>query len=111
MGAGSVAAFIQEYLDRVVAYHQTNAYKKADQKRKVWVEPLFGEGQQWHGLRQLRLRGLWKVNCEGVLTATGQNLKRLLSWRGWGAPLLPRRSLWGRASTHEVFQWWLGSIF
>jgi transposase len=82
-------SFFQEYLDRVAAYHQTEAYKKAYQKRKVWVEPLFGEGQQWHGLRRFRLRGLAKVNCEGVLTATGQNLKRLLSWRGWGRRHFP----------------------
>jgi len=65
-------SFYQEYLDHVAAYHQTKAYKKAYQKRKVWIEPLFGEGQQWHGLRRFRLRGLVKVNCEGVLTATGQ---------------------------------------
>jgi hypothetical protein len=73
----------------VAAYHQTTAYKKAYQKRKVWVEPLFGEGQQWHGLKRFRLRGLAKVNCEGVMTATGQNLKRLLSWRGWGRRHFP----------------------
>lgn len=53
-------------------------------KRKVWVEPLFGEGKAWHGLARFRLRMLEKVNCEAVLIATGQNLKRLLSWRGWG---------------------------
>jgi transposase len=82
-------SFYQEYLERVAAYHQTEAYKRADQKRKVWVEPLFGEGQQWHGLRRFRLRTLVKVNCEGVVTATGQNLKRLLSWRGWGRRHFP----------------------
>jgi transposase len=82
-------SFFQEYLDRVSAYHQTQAYKKAYQKRKVWVEPLFGEAQQWHGLRRFRLRGLAKVNCEGVMTATGQNLKRLLAWRGWGRRHFP----------------------
>jgi transposase len=82
-------SFYQEYLDRVATYHQTEAYKKAYQKRKVWVEPLFGEGQQWHGLRRFRLRGLAKVNCEAVMTATGQNLKRLVSWRGWGRHHFP----------------------
>jgi hypothetical protein len=82
-------SFFQEYLDRVEAYHQTDEYKKAYQKRKVWVEPLFGEGQQWHGLRRFRLRGLEKVNCEVVVTATGQNLKRLLAVRGWGRRQFP----------------------
>jgi hypothetical protein len=62
---------------------------KVYQKRKVWVEPLFGEAQQWHGLRRFRLRGLRKVNCEGIVTALGQNLKRLLSVRGWGRRPFP----------------------
>jgi hypothetical protein len=35
-------------------------------KRKVWIEPLFGEAKQWHGMRQFRLRGLQKVNMGGV---------------------------------------------
>jgi hypothetical protein len=39
------------YLDRVRAYHHTEAYKKALRKRSVWVEPLFAEGKQWHGMR------------------------------------------------------------
>ena len=39
---------------------------------------MFGEAQEWHGMKRFRMRGLAKVNCEGVLTATGQNLKRLL---------------------------------
>lgn len=82
-------SFYQEYLDRVAAYHQTDEYKKAYQKRKVWVEPLFGEAQKWHGLQRFRLRGLEKVNCEAVITATGQNLKRLLAARGWGRRNFP----------------------
>ena len=73
-----------EYLDRVRGYHETPAYAKAMTKRKVWVEPLFGEAKDWHGLRRFRLRRLWKVNVEALLIATGQNLKRLLRKRGWG---------------------------
>jgi transposase len=73
-----------EYLDRIRAYHETPAYEKAMAKRKTWVEPLFGEAKDWHGLRRFRLRGLWKVNVEALLIAAGQNLKRLLRTRGWG---------------------------
>jgi transposase len=93
-------SFFQAYLDRVKAYHQTEAYKKAYRKRKVWVEPLFGEAQQWHGLRRFRVRGLEKVNCAGVMTATGQNLKRLVSARGWG-----RRSFPGGAVGMHLRTW------
>jgi len=76
--------FDAEYLDRVRGYHETEEYKKAMRKRKVWIEPLFGEAKQWHGMRQFRLRGLQKVNMEGLFIAAGQNLKRLLSVTGWG---------------------------
>jgi hypothetical protein len=44
----------------------------------VWIEPLFGEAKEFHGLRRFRLRRLRKVNIEGVMVAAGQNLKRLL---------------------------------
>lgn len=81
--------FDEQYLDRVRAYHQTEAYQKAMRKRKVWVEPLFAEAKDWHGLRRFRLRRLWRVNCEALVIAAGQNLKRLLSKRGWGRRPLP----------------------
>jgi transposase len=76
--------FDEPYLDRVRGYHETAAYEQAMRKRSVWVEPLFGEAKQWHGLRQFRLRGLPKVNIVGLLVAAGQNLKRLLRNHGWG---------------------------
>jgi transposase len=76
--------FDEEYRERVRGYHTTAAYQKAMRKRQVWVEPLFGEAKDWHGLRRFRLRGLEKVNCEGLLVAAGQNLKRLLRKWGWG---------------------------
>ena len=76
-------------LDRVRAYQLTNAYKKALRKRSVWVEPLFAEAKDWHGMRRFRLRWLWRVNCEALRIAAGQNLKRLLKKRGWGRRPFP----------------------
>ena len=49
-------SFFADDLDRVKAYEQTLAYHKARNSRKVWIEPLFGEGKQWHGMRRFRLR-------------------------------------------------------
>jgi len=77
-------SFQAEYLDRVRGYHDTEAYRKAMRKRKVWPEPLFAEAKQWHGLRRFRLRGLANVNVEGLLVAAGQNLKRWLAATGRG---------------------------
>lgn len=74
----------EEYIDRVRAYQETDAFTKARRKRSVWVEPLFAEAKDWHGLRRFRLRRLWRVNIEALRIAAGQNLKRLLSRHGWG---------------------------
>jgi hypothetical protein len=82
-------SFYANYLERVKGYYQTEAYQKALGKRKVWVEPLFAEAKDWHGMRRFRLRRLWRVNCEALLIAAGQNLKRLLSKQGWGRRPLP----------------------
>ena len=79
-------------LDRVRGYHATEPDAKAMRKRQVWVEPLFAEAKAWHGLRRFRLRGLEQVNGEALLIAAGQNLKRLLSWRGWGRRPFPHGS-------------------
>jgi hypothetical protein len=86
-------SFYADQLERVRAYHTAAPYQKAMRKRAVWVEPLFGEAKEWHGLRTFRLRGLWKVNCEGLRIAAGQNLKRWLSRMGWGRRHGPAGSL------------------
>lgn len=74
----------EEYLDRVRAYRDTEPYRRALRKRAVWVEPLFGEAKEWHGLRRFRLRGLEKVNSEALMIACGQNVKRLLAFGNRG---------------------------
>jgi hypothetical protein len=43
-------------------------------------EPLFAEAKDWHGMRRFHLRGLEKVNIEALLIASGQNVKRLLTF-------------------------------
>jgi transposase len=98
----------EDYLDRVRAYQTTEAYKKAYRKRSVWVEPLFAEAKDWHGLRRFRLRLLWRVNCEALRIAAGQNLKRLLKKRGWGRRPFPTEamcaSFWGLLrNVHDLF--------
>jgi transposase len=94
----------EEVLDRVRGYHETEDYKKAYRKRTVWVEPLFAEGKDWHGMRRFRLRRLWRVNCEALMRAAGQNLKRLLQKRGWGRRPYPAEAMCGFFLA--VFGWW-----
>ena len=66
------------------SYRKSWPYQKALRKRKVWVEPLFAEAKDRHGMRRFRLRRLEKVNIETLTVATGQNLKRLLTFRSRG---------------------------
>lgn len=86
-------SFYVDYLEKVRSYHATEAYKKAMRKRQVWVEPLFAEAKEWHGLRRLRLRGLMNANIQGLLIAAGQNLKRFLAATGWDRRHAPCGSL------------------
>jgi Transposase DDE domain len=67
----------------------TFPYQKALGKRRAWVEPLFAEAKDLHGLRRFRLRRLEKVNGEALMTAAGQNVKRRLLTFGRKGPRRP----------------------
>jgi transposase len=89
-------SFDEEILERVRAYRKTEPYEKALRKRKVWVEPMFAEAKEWHGMRRFRLRGLWQVNVEALVVAAGQNIKRLLDSSG----MEPRKLAQAQALRH-----------
>ncbi|GEM_PF-1467371 len=59
----------------------------------MFFEGIRAEAKDWHGLRRFRLRLLWRVNCEALRFATGQNLKRLLKKQGWGRRPFPVEAL------------------
>jgi len=80
----------ESYLERVRAYRETWPYQKALRKRKVWIEPLFAEAKEWHGVRRFRLRRLKKVNIEALIIAAGQNIKRLMGASRRGPRSLPQ---------------------
>ena len=85
-------------------YRGTFLYEKALRKRRVWVEPLFAEAKDWHGMRRFRLRRLEKVNIEALLIASGQNVKRLLAFgdrrpKKWAQAAALRPST---ATSHEI---------
>ena len=67
-------SYEEEYLERVRGYRESWPYRKAISKRTVWVDPLFGEAKDWHGLRRFRLRGLEKVNAEALMIASARSL-------------------------------------
>jgi hypothetical protein len=77
-------SFHESYLQRVHGYRDTPAFKRAMRKRSAWVEGLFAEAKQWHGLHRFRLRGLANLNIQALFVAAGQNLKRWLQATDWG---------------------------
>ena len=60
-------------------YTKTSEYTLSQILRKR-SEHLFAEGKQWHGLDRARCRGLHKLDRQLTLTASVQNLKRLVSY-------------------------------
>jgi transposase len=87
-------SFHAEYLERVQRYQNTPRFKKAMRKRSIWMEGLFAEAKQWHGLGKFRLRRLSGVNIQALLLAAGQNLKRWLQATAWGHRAFPAAA-WG----------------
>ena len=57
---------------------RTPGYLLSQRLRKR-VEHTFAEAKQWHGLGRARCRGLESVRQQALLTATVQNIKRLVS--------------------------------
>jgi hypothetical protein len=80
--------FDEGYFERVKGYYGLAAYEKAMSKRKVWIAPMFAEAKQWHSMGRTKLRRLERVNCEVLVTAAGQNVKRLLA----AGPRRPRKA-------------------
>ena len=89
----SSARFYADYLEKVRGYHATEAYKKAMRKRQVWVEPLFAEAKEWHGLRRLRLRGLVQRQHPGAADRGRAEPEALAGRDGWGRRHAPCGSL------------------
>ena len=93
--------FDEAHFERVKGYHGLAAYKKAMRTRKVWIEPMFAEAKQGHGVDRLRLRRLERANTEVLVTAAGQNVKRLLAF----GPPRPRRAAQAAAPTPGASAW------
>jgi len=71
----------QEILEWGVAQWQSPSAKKIIRRRSVVAEGTVAEAKVLHGLRRAVCRGLNKVNIQSLLTASVQNLKRLINPR------------------------------
>ncbi len=76
---------------------QTPDYKLS-QKLRIRVEHIFAEAKICHGLGRAKCRGLQKMQQQACMTATVQNIKRLVGhmrrkFRNAGVNALPKTSL------------------
>ena len=57
---------------------RTEAGQQVAKQRKTTAEWVVAEGKNFHGLRRAQQRGIEKVSVQVLMTATVQNLKRLM---------------------------------
>ena len=69
--------------ERMAAKGRPSAGKALYARRKVIVEPVFGQIKEARGFRRFLLRGLEKIRGEWRLVCLGHNLLKL--WRYGGA--------------------------
>jgi transposase len=67
----------QEFIDRARDEMKTRGYRLSQRNRKK-IEELFGEAKELMGFRRMKLRRLKFVIEQALLTATAQNIKRLV---------------------------------
>lgn len=67
----------QDYLDQAQAARQTQEWRISQRFRK-FIEHLFAEAKELMGLRRARRRGIEQVREQCLLTATVQNIKRIV---------------------------------
>ena len=72
-------------------YHATEPYAKAMRKRQVWVEPLFAEAKDWHGLRRVPVAGTAEGQHRGAADRGRAEPEALARRRRVGAPPCPVR--------------------
>jgi len=77
--ARSLSISIYEHdMQRVKELAKTKAYRISIKKRKT-IESLFGEAKEQMGLRVCKFRRRWNIEEQFLLTATMQNIKRMVN--------------------------------
>ena len=68
---------MQDSVDRANERRLTPSGKRIYRRRCATVERSFADAKQHHGHRYARFRGLMKVQMQGLLAATAQNMKKM----------------------------------
>ena len=73
-----VTRFDSWYIEKAQAACASSQGKRLLKNRQTCMEGLFGQAKSQHGLDRARLRGLVKMQIQGLLTAMVLNVKKLL---------------------------------
>lgn len=68
----------EESKERVKKFMSTQKGKVIYKRRKETIERSFADSKELHGLRYCHFRGIEKVREQSYLTATAQNIKRII---------------------------------
>ena len=69
----------QEYVEKSLNWLESPSAKLSIKERGCYAEWSIAEAKSLHGLSKTRYRGLERVAIQGLMTASVQNIKRLLS--------------------------------
>jgi transposase len=69
----------QEYVEKSLNWLESPSAKLSIKERGCYAEWAIAEAKSLHGLSKTRYRGLEKVAIQGLMTASVQNIKRLLA--------------------------------
>ncbi len=75
----------ENYLKQARVQTKTPFYRISQRMRKL-IEGLFGEAKEYMGLRVAKFRRLWNVEEQFLLTATAQNIKKMVKLLHRGKP-------------------------
>lgn len=75
---GLSRSIYQDYVDIQLKKKRTKEWKRMLRKRKTLIEGLFGDAKSNHGLVRAKMRGIKKVQEQSFMTATVQNIKRMI---------------------------------
>jgi len=92
---------LQEYIDRADAALSKGERRRLMSRRKAVVEGSFADAVNNHGFDRARWRGLEMAHLQGLLIATVQNARKLLSGcrRGASAASRVARETWAKMSS------------
>ncbi len=95
----------EDLLEWHSAHMSTPEARESLQQRRVWPETVFAEVKNARGLRQARLRRLFKVSCEGLMAMATHNVRQLARWgskASAGAQMAASR-VWTSKYAHSRF--------